>query len=293
MPIIVASLKQIAMKTLIAFLITAQLAYAQTKTECNTIFICIDSLSYEQIFSNAYVRDTLFFCREQTTKTLADEYTGKYAIGKAANLEFFKPNNIDKIGNHLYDFGIEFKTRSYGTLNNLVSQAQNKKIVIDTNTTYLDEEDAKLIWYKTLNLAAPKANYEFSILEYQKEYLQYLGFEGHELSQEMSFEEFNTILSNGRKYPRQFRKIKSITLSLDKSKLPQFKAFCELNGLKAINKNTYANPDLNIHFELSKKPQAQIKKISLELLEPQKDRLIQVSEQLKIKVSGQTCEILF
>lgn len=281
------------MKTLIALLITAQLAYAQTKTECNTIFICIDSLSYEQIFSNAYVRDTLFFCREQTTKTLADEYTGKYAIGKAANLEFFKPNNIDKIGNHLHDFGIEFKTRSYGTLSNLVSQAQSKKIAIDTNTTFLDEEDAKLIWYKTLNLAAPKANYEFSILEYQKEYLQFLGFEGDELSQEMSFEEFNTKLSNSRKYPRQFRKIKSITIALDKSKLLEFKNFCELNGLRVINKNTCGNEDISIHFELSKKPQAQIKKINLELLEPQKDRLIKVSDQLKIKVSGQICEILF
>lgn len=101
MPIIASSLRQIAMQTLILFLITAQLAYTQSKTECNTIFICIDSLSYEQIFSNVYVRDTLFFCREQTTKTLADEYTGKYAIGKAGNLEFFKPNNIDKIGNQL------------------------------------------------------------------------------------------------------------------------------------------------------------------------------------------------
>ncbi|MBK6978874.1 MAG: hypothetical protein IPH28_18755 [Cytophagaceae bacterium] len=282
------------MKSLIIFLISIQFALAQTKTDCNTIYICIDSISYEQLFSNAYVRDTLFFCQESTTKTLEEEYTGKYAIGKAANLEFFKPNNIDKIGNRLHDFGIEFKTRSLGLLNNLITTVQNKGIAFDTNTTHLNEEDAKIVWYKTLNLASTKTNYEISILEYQKEFLQYLGFAGDELSQEMSYEEFNTKLSNGKKYPRQFNKIKSVTVTLDKSKLAEYRAFCELNGLRQKNKYSYANDDLEMNFELNKKQnQARIKKISIDLIEAQRNRIIEVSDKINIKVSGQICDILF
>lgn len=282
------------MKSLITFLFTIQFALAQTKTDCNTIYICIDSISYEQLFSNAYVRDTLFFCQESTTKTLEEEYTGKYAIGKAANLEFFRPNLNDKIGNHLHDFGIEFKTRSLGMLNNLIATAQNKGIAFDTNTTHLNEEDAKMIWYKTLNLASIKTNYEISVLEYQNEFLQYLGFSGDDLSREMTYEAFISKLSNGRKYPRQFNKIKSVTVTMDKSKLSEFRAFCALNGLHQKSKYSYANDELEMNFELNKKQnQARIKKISINLIEAQRNRIIEVSDKINIKVSGKICEILF
>ena len=63
----------------------------QATIDCNTIFVCIDSLSYATLFDNPFIRDTLFICREQQTTTSNDAYTGKYAIGKAATLEFFKP----------------------------------------------------------------------------------------------------------------------------------------------------------------------------------------------------------
>lgn len=76
------------MKSLITFLFTIQFALAQTKTDCNTIYICIDSISYEQLFSNAYVRDTLFFCQESTTKTLEEEYTENTRLVKLPTLSF-------------------------------------------------------------------------------------------------------------------------------------------------------------------------------------------------------------
>ena len=92
----------------------------KNKIDANTIFICIDSLSYQKIFSNSFVHDSLFICRENTTKTNDDNYTGKYAIGKSATIEFFQPSKENKIGNHLGDFGMEFKTRKLGALNKLI-----------------------------------------------------------------------------------------------------------------------------------------------------------------------------
>lgn len=110
----------------------------------------------------------------------------------------------------------------------------------------------------------------------------------------MSYEEFNTKLSNGKKYPRQFNKIKSVTVTIDKSKLSEYRAFCELNGLRQKNKYSYANDDLEMNFELKKKPGlARINKISLELIETQNDRYIEVSDKIIIKVSGKICEIFF
>ena len=41
------------------------------------------------------------------------------------------PKPIDKIGNHLYDFGIEFKTRQFGDLNLLIAKIDKRKTAID------------------------------------------------------------------------------------------------------------------------------------------------------------------
>ena len=56
------------------------------KTDFNTIFICIDSISYKQLYQNKYIKDTLFFCREKQQETNTDSYTGKYLIGESSTI---------------------------------------------------------------------------------------------------------------------------------------------------------------------------------------------------------------
>ena len=75
--------------------------------DCNTIFVCIKEKDFETLFDNSFVKDTLFFCQENTTKTVTDEYSGKYFMGEFATLEFLQPSKNNKFGDHLNDIGIE------------------------------------------------------------------------------------------------------------------------------------------------------------------------------------------
>jgi hypothetical protein len=283
------------MRLLLFLLLLSNIVFAQQKpkTDCNTIFVCIDSLSYKQLFANSFIKDTLFFCREETTNTTEDQYTGKYAIGKAATLEFFKPTQENKISNHLHDFGIEFKTRKLGDLASIQHQAKKYRYTLDTSTTQLNEQDTILPWYKTLAIKPPKANFELSILEYQAAYLNYLGFTPAAITQSMDFEAFYQQLANGRKYPRQFRKFKSVTLQIGKSKMALVKQFCLLNGM--IQKgNSFSNHEFTIYLEIINDTSiSKVKAIELELIETQKQHIVQVSDNITISVAKKSCTISF
>lgn len=61
-------------------------------------------------FLNSYIKDTLFFCKVETTTTNVQTYSGLYLIGKSATLlSLFQLQKGNKIGDKLGDFGIEFK----------------------------------------------------------------------------------------------------------------------------------------------------------------------------------------
>ena len=79
--------------------------------DINTVFVTIDEQTYQKLFENSFVKDTLFFCKNQSNKTNKEDYSGKYLIGNAATIEFFAPMNTSKTGDTFGDIGIEFKTR--------------------------------------------------------------------------------------------------------------------------------------------------------------------------------------
>jgi hypothetical protein len=283
------------MKKLLALLLISNFAFSQVRptTDCNTIFICIDSSTYESLFKDSYTKDSLFIAKEQSTQTNSDNYNGKYAIGEAATLEFFKPKPTGQFGDHLGDFGIEFKTRKFGELNKIIEDAKTLNFAIDTQITNLSETDTIIPWYKTVQLLHSKSNMELSFLEYQTEYLNYIGFEGDELTKEMTFSEFNSIISNGKKYPRLFKKITSITIKIDKNSFHEVEQFCKLNKMEKQG-NSFANSDFKIITEISAgEHKAKIQKISLQLITEQKAKTIIISNNLKYIIDGNHCDLIF
>lgn len=260
-------------------------------TDCNTIFICIDSVSYEKIFKNSFIKDTLFVCRENTSTTTQETYTGKYAIGQSATLEFFKPTNSPTIGDQLGDWGIEFKTRKLGELAQLQSIINKKKVKVDTATTIITDDSVAIAWYKSIGIKEDR--HQLSIIEYQKKYLQFLGFSAEEIAQEMTYEQFNSKLSNGRSYPRQFKKIKSISVIIDKKQLKTLQDFCTLNRLSHKN-HTFSNAEFSINYELVRVPaKFPVRKIEIALLNKQKNRRIKLSEALILEVNADTASLIF
>lgn len=273
----------------ILLIFTCLRGYAQQlpKVECNTLFVCIDSISYEQLFKNTFVKDTLFICKEQSTKTTDDNYTGKYAIGQSATLEFFKPSLQDKLGNHFGDWGIEFKTKQLGQQDYFIQKASKQKLAFDTATTFL-KEDTVLPWYKTFQLVSPYKTHQLSVIEYQASYLQLLGFTQEEIVAPMTYKQFNEKMSGGKKYPRQFNQIKAVTIASSKNEADFNNTFTSLIGAKQMG-NSFALLQ-NIS---TKESSFSLQQIEIELLSEQKPRTIEVSKNIIIKLVGKKAFIVF
>jgi hypothetical protein len=260
------------------------------KTDFNTIFICVDSITYNQLYQNKYIKDTLFFCRESHQETNTDSYTGKYLIGESSTIEFLQPNNATQIGDRFGDCGIEFKTRKINTLNDIVEKSELFKFPIDTSTTtFLDS--LPIPWYKTLSFKSP--NIELAILEYQADYLKYLDFSKNQISQSMTFKEFNNILANGKPYPRQFAMVTYIKLYADKKLRDNLQIFAKLNNcVKA--KNKLSNDETTIEYiEVDNLPKFPIQEIGISLLKDQKHRIEKISENLHIIINGKRASLIF
>lgn len=280
---------------LILLVLTHLLSFGQTKpnnkTDFNTIFICVDSITYKNLFQNKFLKDTLFFCKESHQETNDNSYTGKYFVGESSTIEFFQPKKSDKVGDNLGDWGIEFKTRKIGTLDDIIGKSKLLKYPIDTSTTTFLDSLAIIPWYKTLSFKTPKN--ELSILEYQNDYLEYLGFTSDQISKAMPYSEFNSILSNGKKYPRQFAMVTYIKLFADKKLIDDLQKFGTINNCKKF-KNKISNGETTIEFiEVQKLPKFQIKEITISLLNEQSNRSIKISDNLCIKIKGKRAKLIF
>lgn len=288
---------------LFLFILLQSATFGQTtsilKTDFNTIYICVDTISYNQLFQSKYVKDTLLFCREAHTETNINSYTGKYLIGESATIEFFKPNSIEffqpkivnEIGAHLGDWGIEFKTRKIKILDKIIERAKLFKIRFDTSTTTTILDSFPIPWYKTISLKNTKN--ELAILEYQAGYLKNMGFTEKQVGESMTFKDFNTFLSNGKKYPRQFEMVKYIKMYANQNTIENILNFAKLNNLKRIG-NQVTNGETTIEYvKVDSLPQFPIAEIEISLLNDQKYHLEKISQHLSIFVKGKKAKFVF
>jgi hypothetical protein len=262
---------------------------AKSNIDCNTIFICIKEEDYTALFSNSFVKDTLFVSKENTTKTSTDEYTGKYFIGEFATIEFLLPSRNNKFGDHLNDIGIEFKSRKIGVLDSI--KDINSKVEIEK--VYIESDTEKHLWYDALKLKENKTNLEFSILEYSAEELKMLGFTDDEIKKSISPTDFNKIVYGNHKYPRKFKSIKSIELEVNEPGLNYLKQVASTSDFR-INKKFIQCNDFRIYYKLKKKlAQTVLKHIEIDLTENLPKKSINISSSIKLLVSNKTAQIEF
>jgi hypothetical protein len=262
---------------------------AKSNIDCNTIFICIPAEDYTTLFKNSFVKDTLFFCKENTTKTTTDEYSCNYFIGEFATLEFLQPSKNNKFGDHLNDIGIEFKSRKIGVLDSI----KNINAKVEIEKVYLESDAKKHLWYDALKLKENKTNLEFSILEYSEEELKMLGFTDDEIKKTISPTDFNIIAYGNHKYPRKFKSIKSIALEVNEVGLNYLKQLVS-NFDFSFNKKFIQCNDFRIYYKLNKKlDKTVLKTIEINLTESLPKRNINITSNIKLLVSNKTAQIEF
>jgi hypothetical protein len=255
----------------------------------NTIFVCISPDDYASLFSNSFVKDTLFFCKENTTKTSTDEYSGKYFIGEFGTIEFLQPSKNNKFGEHLNDIGIEFKSRKIGILDSIIDI--NSKVEIEK--VYLESDAEKHLWYDALKLKENKTNLEFSILEYSADELKMLGFTDDEIKKTISPTDFNKIVFGDHKYPRKFKSIKSVELEVNELGLNYLKQVAS-NFDFGLNKKFIQCNDFRIYYKVNKKIDKTIlKNIEINLTTSLPSKKVPISANITLLISSKTANILF
>jgi len=283
--------KTVKLKFLIFFIIfiSFETIYSQSKMDANTIFVCIPAEDYATLFSNSFVKDTLFICKENSTKTSTDEYTGNYFIGEFATLEFMQPSENNKFGDHLNDIGLEFKSRKIGLLDSLKNTNTNFEI----EKTFIESDNEKHLWYDALQLKKYKTNFEFSILEYSAEELKSLGFTDDEIKKTISPTDFNKVVYGDHKYPRKFKSLKSIKLEVNAEGLNYLKQISKAFHFK-MNNNSISSSGFTIFYTLNKNLSAtKLKNITVNLNEDLKSKKIELTTHISISISKNTATIDF
>ena len=278
------------------FIFFANSLFAQKlepKLDCNTVFVCIDSADYGKLFNNTFIKDTLFFCRNNTTNTTTDNYSGKYFIGKSATIEFINPSANNNFGDHLYDVGIEFKTRKLGFQKEFVANARAKNINCKIDSTQFTTDSTLINWYKALEVKPNSKQLQISLLEYQKQYLENLGFTNQEINTSMSFEAFNNILSGGRKYPRQFNAIKSVSIRVLQKDIVYLQNTAKMLGLE-FSKSKIFNKDFALHYQVVKDAnKIGLSSVEISLVNSLPKQIINISNTISVLVNGSKAIINF
>ena len=109
----------------------------------------------------------------------------------------------------------------------------------------------------------------------------------------MTFKDYNSILSNGNEYPRQFSMVTYIKLFADKKSIENLQNYAKLNNCTTIG-NKFTNGTTTIEYiEVDTLPEFTIQEIGISLLKDQNFRLEKISDNLYIKVNGKVASLIF
>jgi hypothetical protein len=285
-------------RTLLILLILIQVfnnlnAQVKFQVDCNTIFIGIDTATYHALFANKCVKDTLFICKQATSYTNKDTYTGKYLIGESANIEFFAPKPTGKLGDKIGDVGVELKTRLVNQLQELINSANLLNVPIDTANISYQDADTTINWYTSVATPVNDDNFSFSTLAYHPQYLKYVGFTDAEILLPITFKQYHEKLSGGKPYPRLFSAIKSISISANQAQLKKINQFLKLNDF-TNHKGKSANNNFTVFYKNdNRQSNLKLNCIKIALLAKQSKRQIVISNALTILVDGDKATLLF
>jgi hypothetical protein len=264
------------------------------KIELHTIFTCIDSATYIQLFNNAFIKDSLFLCRELSTTTTAESYTGKYFIGASATLEFFAPRPSGAIGDQFADLGIEIRTGKLNDQRYFLQRAKRNNIAYQMDTTKLEDSIKPLLFYTDIKIkdTAVTNRFAISLIEYQKEYLAAYGLSTAAMNRFMNNKVLNEKLHAGKKYPRLFSGVTKIVLQLNEASYQYLKKTMDLLGYIQRG-NIFTGHGLTIQYSIKENAPFRLTSIAISLLKAMPYQKIIISDKLKFEINGKAGQFDF
>lgn len=261
--------------------------------DLHTFYICIDSATYRNLFTQPYLRDTLFLSRDARTKAHPDEYSGKFAIGRTATLEFFTPGMTDQHGDHFGDAGIGFKTRATGTLTAYAAKARQQQIPVNPDTSYIPAKNGFAKWYASLNSEHRPDPLSLIMLEYLPEYLRSLGFSAAEQKRSYAPLAFNDRLAKGKKFSRLFSHILSVQVVVSPAERQLLRDFTDLYGF-ILTEDKMSGAGADIFYTIRTDPPVfRVSRVDIALLKAVPEREFIISPNLRIQCKGKTASLYF
>ncbi len=264
------------------------------KIELHTIFTCIESATYAQLFNNTFIKDSLFLCRELSTTTTAESYTGKYFIGASATLEFFAPRPTGAIGDQFADLGIEIRTGKLNDQRYYLQRAKRNNMAYQMDTTKLEDSVKPLLFYTDFKIkdTAVTNRFAISLIEYQNEYLAANGLTTKDMNRFMNNKQLNEQLHGGKKYPRLFSGVTKISLQLNEAAYQYLKKTMDLLGYIQRG-NVFTGHGLTIEYSIKEHAPFRVRSISISLFKALPQRKIMISDKLYFEINGKTGQFEF
>ncbi len=270
-----------------SLLSTAQLPWVYF----NHAFLALDSTDYEAMRNNSFIKNELAGFQTRSTVSNGSAWTGSYMYGTDNYLELFKADTLQR------DLGSAALATSVDNSGELIKV----DTVLQRHYPATIEErqkkmgDKMVPWFNTIYINDTaffeKSGINFWMMEYKAGY-----FDANKIAHKkgsVSREEYLTQFADSLKN-KWLKRFTGITFNATPAEEKYLRELLLQCGLKPEGDHTLLAADnFAIHFK-TRKPETiyGISKLEFETFAPHK-RKVQVSENIKVIVSGDRGEILF
>ena len=271
------------------FLLPAYSQPLQQSIDFNHIYFVVDDATYDHLFDDPFIKDSLFLAHESTSSGEDGSWTGKYLMGKHDYLELFKRSSFE--GAQVGVLGIGFLLTAPADLEELQSDWQlisDAPIIIQN---FITEQQGKkdTIWNEIMDQRdsiEDGRGAALFVLSYHIPELRRMGFSDQKIGDRISSEDLYDMLTARRKYSKAFDRITKIYLTLTPAEYSRHTKALELFGYTRSGK--WYTKDISFHIRKRSKVQNRVRKVRFQLNRPMKRKIIRVAPRLLLKLKNKS-----
>jgi len=266
------------------------------KVVISHVFFCVDSVTYQNLFTYDFIAKAFAYSRESSSKTLTDSWTGKYLMGRRSYIEVFADNDKKtqpELGDKFGDASIVFRTTRPDDIHAIDARINADKL--DTHLELMKyESDGKIIPFNYnlyLSNVALQETFRPYVEEFTAGFLKLCGFSDNDIKAGVTAEQFGE-KRRGKKYDKLYDNIEKIELTLTREEFEYLARSLKYFGFSQ-NGNRFTDGELEIICSIQQNRKYKLKAIHFTLLNNTGDTTIEISKNLIFKASGTTASFEF
>jgi hypothetical protein len=259
----------------------------------NHVMIYLDTVTYRVLFNSSFLSDTVGNCEAHTTKTEAQEYSGKYLFGEEGYLEFFPVKVKNPTSSNSFGFGfITLHTSDIWKIRDDWHKQTSETIW--TDTTFYDSNGKRASWLYSIGLV-PKDTNNFLpvwLMENTPEEMKRAGYIDSDLKEEITWGTYYRKLWKSQPFSKLLKGISSVNISVGNDEFDFLKKI--LQGFGLHQKGTiFLNQYVNISCDIKPYSVWKIQAVTFELKQDAPYRKLIISDNLNLELKGKSAVMTF